>query len=182
MARATKPTQAGRHSPYVASMVHHHQATGAKGPWTLWRAGALDAHAHPGPDHNFLAFLDDRRPDAHRPRIGSVLCAVDLPGAVLLADRDGRPAEEICEVTCRAPEPWVYRTSVYDELTNAHAGTVTYLPGTPSWRHAFGLAGDYWQTAMPLGTYVNEREKLDAEWAQPGSVEVHTDPAAVRHV
>jgi len=30
--------------------------------------------------------------------------------------------------------------------------------------------------------YVNEREKLDAEWQEPGSVEVHTDPAAVRHV
>jgi len=58
---------------------------------------------------------------------------------------------------------------------------VVPLPaGTPSWRHAFGLAGDYWQTAMPLGTYVNEREKLDAEWQEPGSVEVHTDPAAVR--
>ena len=51
------------------------------------------------------------------------------------------------------------------------------MPGTPSWRHAFGLAGDYWQTAMPLGTYVNGREKLDAEWQEPGSVEVHTDPA-----
>lgn len=161
---------------------HHRRATGVGPPWTLWRAGALDADAHPGPDHNFLTFLDDRRPDTHRPRIGSVLCAVDPPGALLLAGRHGGDPDAIREVTCRDPEPWVYRTSVYDELTSAHADTVAYLPGTPSWRHAFGLAGDYWQTAMPLGAYLRGREKLDVEWQEPGSVEVHADPATVCHV